>query len=276
MKNKGTPTLLTEKILKLMKDNNSDFQMPWRNKKFITCKGHYLRGNNIVNLASLSDFKRTVWGTYDQWQALGCQVQKKAKAVKLTVYKGVDENGQHSFGKYIAFNIEQCEGDTAKFDSFDKIDINNTNRSDKIDNLINKLQAKILEHPNQAAYSPSKDEIYMPNFDQFESNTHYYSTMLHEQGHRTGHESRLNRNLKGKFGDKKYAMEELIAELTSCFMCIELDIVSEPRKDHAQYLNSWIKLLEDDKRAFNIAVGKAQQATDYMLNIMEIKQREVA
>ena len=99
---------------------------------------------------------------------------------------------------------------------------------------------------------------------------------MHEQGHRTGHESRLNRNLKGKFGDKKYAMEELIAELTSCFMCIELDIVSEPRKDHAQYLNSWIKLLEDDKRAFNIAVGKAQQATDYMLNIMEIKQTEVA
>ena len=71
-------------------------------------------------------------------------------------------------------------------------------------------------------------------------------------------------------------MEELIAELTACFMCLELSVDSEPRVDHAQYLNSWIKLLEDDKRAFNIAVGKAQQATNYMLNIMGFEIQEVA
>ena len=275
MKNKGTPTLLTEKILKLMKANNGDWQMPWRNKKFITCKGHYLKGNNVVSLAALSDFKRTVWGTYDQWELLGCQVQAKSKAVKLTVYKGLDKDGKHSFGKYIAFNIEQCEGDTAKFDGFDKVDINNSSKCKETDYLVGKLNAVIKIHPNKAAYNPSLDEIYMPDFKQFESSTHYYSTLLHEQGHRTGHKSRLDRELKGKFGDKKYAMEELIAELTSCFMCIELNIVSEPRKDHIQYLNNWIDLLKDDKRAFNMAVGQAQRATNYMLEQMGLESREV-
>jgi antirestriction protein ArdC len=59
-------------------------------------------------------------------------------------------------------------------------------------------------------------------------------------------------------------------------MCVEMGVISAPRKDHAKYLNSWIQLLSDDKRAFNMAVGKAQQATNYMLNIMGLEIQEVA
>jgi antirestriction protein ArdC len=273
---KGTPTLLSEAILKLMKTVGSDWQKPWRNKRFITCNDHYLSGNNVVVLASLSDFERTVWGTYDQWSYHGCQVQKGAKAVKLTVYKGKDENNKLSFGKYIAFNIEQCDGDTHKFDGFDKTDVNEDSYSKEADAMLSKLGSIIQSHGTKAAYSPSKDVIYMPGFESFESAAAYYGTRCHEEGHRTGHTSRLNRELKGKFGDEKYAMEELIAELTSCFMCVELGVISEPRNDHAQYLNSWIKLLENDKRAFSIAVGKAQQATNYMLEQMGREIQEVA
>jgi len=272
---KGTPTLLSEAILKLMKSENGDWQKPWRNKKFITCQGHYLSGGNLVTLASLSTFDRTVWGTYDQWSWHGCQVKKGAKAVKLTVYKGKDEDNRPKFGKYIAFNIEQVDGDVSKFSGFDTIDINQDTRSDEADALINKL-GSIVKPSNRACYIPSTDEIRMPDFKQFDSAADYYGTRTHEEAHRTGHASRLDRNLKGKFGDKKYAMEELIAELTSCFMCVQLGVISAPRKDHAQYLNSWIQLLSDDKRAFNIAVGKAQQATNYMLNIMGLEIQEVA
>ena len=272
---KGTPTLLSEAILKLMKSEDADWQKPWRNKKFVTCQGHYLSGGNVVTLASLSDFDRTVWGTYDQWSWHGCQVKKGAKAVKLTVYKGKDENGRLKFGKYIAFNIEQVDGDISKFSGFDKIDINKDERSAKADDLIDKLGA-IVKPGVGACYIPSQDVIRMPYFEQFDSAAHYYGAMMHEQGHRTGHGSRLDRNLKGKFGDKKYAMEELIAELTSCFMCVEMGVISAPRKDHAKYLNSWIQLLSDDKRAFNMAVGQAQKATNYMLNIMGLEIQEVA
>ena len=202
---KGTPTLLSEAILKLMKTEDADWQMPWRNKRFITCQGHYLSGGNLVTLASLSTFDRTVWGTYDQWSWHGCQVKKGAKAVKLTVYKGKDENGQSKFGKYIAFNIEQVDGNVGKFSGFDTVDINQDTRSDEADALIAKL-GSVVKPGNTACYIPSKDEIRMPDFKQFDSAADYYGTRTHEEAHRTGHESRLDRNLKGKFGDKKYAM----------------------------------------------------------------------
>lgn len=272
---KGTPTQLSNAVLELMKDGNTDWQKQWRNKRFITCNGHYLRGGNLVVLASLSDYGRSVWGTYDQWSYHGCQVKKGAKAVPLTVYKGKDENGKHKFGKYIAFNIEQCDGDTDKFVGFDSPPVNNNKICNKTEAKLEMLQSKVQWHTSMAAYSPAEDVIYMPEMAFFESAAAYYGTRLHEEAHRTGHESRLARDLKGKFGDKKYAMEELIAELTSCFMCVELGVISEPRKDHAQYINSWIQLLTDDKRAFNIAVGKAQQATNYMLSQMGIDITEV-
>ena len=106
----------------------------------------------------------------------------------------------------------------------------------------------------------------MPDFKQFDSAADYYGTRTHEEAHRTGHESRLDRNLKGKFGDKKYAMEELIAELTSCFMCVQLGVISAPRKDHAQYLNSWIKALQKDFTFLTSAAQKASAAVEYYLN----------
>tara|TARA_R100000458_G_scaffold52597_1_gene54241 strand:+ start:5377 stop:6216 length:840 start_codon:yes stop_codon:yes gene_type:complete len=274
-KKKGTPTLITEQILRLMQTSGTDWQKPWRNKRFITVRGHILQGNNVVTLASLSDFDRSVWGTYDQWKSVNCQVKKGAKSVRLTVYKGLDDNNQPTFGKYIAFNIEQVEGDKSKFDSFDTIDCNKEEKLEEIEQLIKKCNIKFQWGSDIACYCPSTDTISMPDFKSFSSQGGYYATLFHEKGHRTGHKSRLDRDLKGKFGDKKYAMEELIAELTACFVSIALEVESEPRPDHAQYLNSWIRLLKDDKRAFNIATSKAQQATNYILNEMGVKVQEL-
>jgi Zincin-like metallopeptidase len=42
-----------------------------------------------------------------------------------------------------------------------------------------------------------------------------------------------------RFGDEAYAMEELVAELGAAFLCADLGITSEPRADHAQYLDLW-------------------------------------
>jgi antirestriction protein ArdC len=86
--------------------------------------------------------------------------------------------------------------------------------------------------------------------------------MFHELGHWTGHKSRLDRDLKGRFGDRAYAAEELIAELTSAFLCAEFDMDGELR--HAGYIENWIGLLKADSRAFFTAASKAQAATDYL------------
>nr|WP_246756199.1 zincin-like metallopeptidase domain-containing protein [Bradyrhizobium diazoefficiens] len=88
----------------------------------------------------------------------------------------------------------------------------------------------------------------------------YYSTLLHELSHWTGPAHRCNRDLSGRFGTEAYAMEELVAELGSAFLCLELGITAEPRADHAQYLTHWLKLLKADKRAIATAASTASQA----------------
>jgi antirestriction protein ArdC len=67
------------------------------------------------------------------------------------------------------------------------------------------------------------------------------------------------------FGTESYAFEELIAETTAALCCASTGITPEPRPDHAQYLNSWLKVLRDDKRAIFTAFSKAQAAADFIL-----------
>jgi antirestriction protein ArdC len=64
-------------------------------------------------------------------------------------------------------------------------------------------------------------------------------------------------------------MEELIAELTAAFVCAHLGLSTEPRPDHAQYIQSWLKVLKSDRRAIFTASSKAQKATDFMIRYAE-------
>ncbi len=105
----------------------------------------------------------------------------------------------------------------------------------------------------------------MPGFDQFPEAHGYYSTLAHETTHWTSHESRCNRELSKRFGDQAYAMEELIAELGSAFAMAHLELETTPRRDHAAYIDSWLKVLRADSRAIFTAASKAQQAADYLI-----------
>ena len=92
----------------------------------------------------------------------------------------------------------------------------------------------------------------------------YYSTALHELAHWTAHPDRCNRNLAGRFGDAAYAAEELIAEMGSAFLCAHCRL--EGRLQHASYIESWLQVLRQDKRAVFTAAAKAQAAADYVLS----------
>jgi antirestriction protein ArdC len=78
----------------------------------------------------------------------------------------------------------------------------------------------------------------------------------------TGHKSRLDRDLRHRFGERSYAAEELVAELCAAFLCAEFSIDGDLR--HAGYIRTWIGLLKVDKRAFFTACNKAQAAVDYL------------
>ena len=105
----------------------------------------------------------------------------------------------------------------------------------------------------------------MPPFQAFRDGVSYYSTLAHEQTHWTAPAGRCDRHLGKRFGDNAYAAEELIAELGAAFTCAHLGLSTEPREDHAQYINSWLNVLRADKRAIFTAASKAQQACDWLI-----------
>ena len=86
---------------------------------------------------------------------------------------------------------------------------------------------------------------------------------LHELAHSTGHVSRLGRDFSGSFGSKKYAFEELVAEITAAFCCAALGIV--PTVRHADYIDSWLDVIRENDRAIVRAASLASKAADWIL-----------
>jgi antirestriction protein ArdC len=100
---------------------------------------------------------------------------------------------------------------------------------------------------DRAFYEPAEDFVQVPPPQAYFEPINWHRTALHELGHATGHRSRLNRDLSGSYGTKKYAFEELVAELSSAFSCASLGIV--PTVRHADYIGSWLEVLREDNRA---------------------------
>jgi antirestriction protein ArdC len=85
-------------------------------------------------------------------------------------------------------------------------------------------------------------------------------------GHASGAPHRLNRDLSGSFGSKKYAFEELVAEMNAAFCCASLGIV--PTVRHADYIGSWLEVLREDNRAIVRAASQASKAADFLLGFL--------
>jgi antirestriction protein ArdC len=115
----------------------------------------------------------------------------------------------------------------------------------------------------RAFYNPSHDFIQVPRPDAYFEPINWHRTALHELGHWVGHASRLGRDLSGSFGSALYAKEELVAEMTSAFVCASLGIV--PTVRHADYIGSWLEVLREDDRAIVRAASAASKAADYLL-----------
>ncbi|TAM73314.1 DUF1738 domain-containing protein [bacterium] len=119
---------------------------------------------------------------------------------------------------------------------------------------------------NEAYYLPASDTIHLPQRAQFPSASNYYDTLLHEAGHATGHESRLNRDTLKAYShdDRERAREELRAELTSLFVAAELGLPHNLER-HADYIGSWARLLRENHMEIFDASRDAQAAKDFLL-----------
>jgi antirestriction protein ArdC len=276
---------VTSQIITAIEKGVSNWRMPWHTSgRFafspinVTSKKPY-RGINTVCLwaaAEAKGYESGEWGTYKQWQEHGAQVRKGEKSTVVVFWKfansGLEnQDGEHEqlatgsrllFTRgYSVFNAAQVDGYSPKPER----EISMLERIERADACFQSIGADVRHGGTQAYYSAASDHIQMPPFQAFSENVSYYSVLAHEHTHWTAKLGRCDRQLSKRFGDNAYAAEELIAELGAAFVCAHLGLSTEPREDHAQYINSWLKVLKADKRAIFTAASKAQQAADYLI-----------
>lgn len=168
---------------------------------------------------------------------------------------------------HAVFNVEQAEGinlpEIPERESYD-IDVH-----ERAENIVKGMAADgvdVKHGINEGAhYRPNTDVVMTPARDSFKTVEGYYGTLLHELGHSTGHESRLNRPLLNKFGTEEYAKEELVAEITSAFTSMETGVPFDD-ENHKAYIQSWANVLENDKNAIFVASRDASKAADYLID----------
>lgn len=166
---------------------------------------------------------------------------------------------------YTVFDVEQIDGLPAQYLAPAKPPLSPRERIGTAETLIAATGANVRHGGNQAYYSGASDHIQMPTFEAFRDAESYYATLAHECIHWTKHPGRLDRDFgRQKFGDEGYAREELVAELGGAYLAADLGLTPEARPDHAAYIATWLKVLQDDKRFIVSAAAHAQRAAEFV------------
>jgi antirestriction protein ArdC len=281
---------ITTEIVSAIENGAGEWRMPWnhdgssiaRPRNIASDTGY--RGINVLALwvaARRSSYTSGIWGTYQQWSQIGCQVRKGEKATTVVFWKQMrrDDRGdaesdcadrsdhdEHEdrprfFARgYCVFNASQVDG----YAPHDLPHLPESERIARADAFFAALNVPIITGADEACYRPDIDTVFMPPFERFIDAANYYSCLGHETGHATGAKHRLDRDLTGRFGSAKYAMDEVIVQLTSSFIMADLGIAHKPRAEHATYIASWLEVLKNDPRAIFTAASKAQAAADWM------------
>ncbi|MCP9749990.1 ArdC family protein [Ferruginibacter sp. HRS2-29] len=261
-------------------NNNPLFRIP---KNYVT--GNKYRGVNILLLwsaAQTHNYSTQEWASFKQWQSKNEMVRKGEKGNMIvyadTFEKEVDgELKKIPFLKYsVVFNRAQL----ASYDPDEIIELTSMPQVDRIsiaDDFVANTFANIEHRDGGASYVPSLDKIFMPKPTSFikignsTATENYYSTLLHELTHWTGHSSRLNRLTKTNYGSNDYALEELVAELGAAFLTTELGITTPEKENHAGYIASWLRVLKDDKHFIISAASEASKAVERLIDMQPLK-----
>ena len=277
---------MTDGIIAAIEKGVAPWQRPWNANAvppipYNPTTGKQYRGGNVLWLmcqAMDKGYDDNRWMTFKQAQEHGWQVQKGQQGTciaywkRTTTKKELDpETGEqvkreapleHPVPFYaIVFNAQQVQG----VPQLERREVT-WNPVVRAEAILSGSGAKIAhDGGNRAFYRPSTGDIHLPARADFTDAGAYYDTALHELGHWTGHSSRLNRQMSGRFGSPEYAKEELRAEISSFFTGVEIGLPHN-MEQHSAYVGSWIKVLKEDKFEIFRAARDAEKIEDYLLS----------
>ena len=258
--------------------------------------GKRYRGVNrfVLSMAHPGTSEDSRWCTYRQAQSVGAQVRKGSRGQPVVfpvfrIKKPVLEGGRPKIGsdgkaiheiielerprlRYaVVFHASQVEG-LPELERAPAAPQEAWERHAEAERLLSASGAVILhDQRDQAFYRPGTDTIHLPKKGQFATADRYYATALHELGHWTGHESRLNRDM-GPKGTPGYAEEELRAEMASYLLGTELGIGHDPGQ-HIAYIGEWVELVKADRFVIHRAATAAETICDYIQGRMQEQEQ---
>ena len=117
------------------------------------------------------------------------------------------------------------------------------------------------KHQDSAYYSISKNEIVVPEKEQFKSGEAFYGTLFHEMTHSTGAEGVLDRIKPTAFGSAEYAREELVAELGSALVAQRYGMAKHIKEDSCAYLKGWLNELKESPQFIKTTLLDVKRAS---------------
>jgi antirestriction protein ArdC len=274
---------ITSQILEEMETAGEGWLKPFRSTSGsmpVNHKGTRYRGSNVIvlwlaaqRLEKSGQTPSNQWISYNQAKKLGGQVRKGEKGTRVIFWgtstkKDADTNGEEkksSFGflkQYTVFNTCQIDGLEGKqpLPEFEPVEI----QGDELAAIMaTAIDCTLSRENGRAYYAPLEDRVNIPDSNQWRTLAGFNSTVAHECSHATGSKSRLDRLKNSIFGSTDYAFEELVAELSACFVCSILGIEFDSQNS-AKYLNNWKTCMKSNPTAFNKAATLAASSADYI------------
>ena len=243
--------------------------------------GHRYTGTNPILLTlgmHLRGSALPFWCGFAEAKKLGIFPKKGSKAVRILrpLLHSREEEGEGgekvlrswaSFRPVPVFNAADLQGDAlegliAERQSIEAPQVGpEPQRLEAAEAVLGAWGVPVSHGGDRAFYLPALDRIQLPERLSFHSPASLYATWAHEAVHSTGHESRLKRDLSGRFGSPRYAREELVAELGALLLGQRLEIGCE-LQNHAAYLEHWISLLKESPTVLFQVLSEARQAAD--------------
>lgn len=286
--------IVTEQIFELIEKGVCPWRMPWSTDRVLPqvngiSKRAYRGCNQVITSvrAFHSGYRSPQWLSEKQGQSRGgrvrkgekgCQIiyafQAKPKSLGQLIDSDFDRTEGFCLRYSTVFNIAQFDGLPPEMSAYDESERKTEfQRLEFCEAIVDGFSFPrgpqvVSSNSGRACYKPSSDTVTIPEFGQFLNAEGYYATLFHELGHATGHSTRLAR--KGIcefdfFGTENYGHEELVAELTSAFLCQRAGIDSMTIENSASYLEGWRRVIKADAKLIVTSAAAAQKATDFIL-----------